>query len=46
VNNPLVTEPGHWREIFTTDLFRNVQKAILYRPLAIASFAATRALLA
>jgi hypothetical protein len=43
VRNPLVTEGGHWREILTSDFFRNPEKAILWRPAVIASFAINRA---
>jgi protein O-mannosyl-transferase len=45
LNNPLIESPIDWRGIFTTDYFRNPEKAILYRPLVIASFALNRAAL-
>lgn len=44
VQNPLVTETGHWRAIFTTDLFRNPDRGLLYRPVPIATFALNHAL--
>lgn len=44
VHSPVVTEGGHWREIFTGDYFRNPAKAVLWRPVAVASFALNWAL--
>lgn len=44
VDNPLVTQGGHWGEVFSTDYFRNPNVALLYRPAVVASFKINRAM--